>query len=113
MSSLVEQAVTADEAIALINKAKGIVEADMGVKVSTQTNVRLCQYHALLSVYSRVIYISYSGRMTPQGAEHALGGVPIPVAVQRGRGSRRVSKGGQRTVHHSEDCATRFILEFV
>lgn len=34
MSSLVEQAVTADEAIALINKAKSIVEGDMGVKVN-------------------------------------------------------------------------------
>lgn len=30
---LVEQAVSADEAIALISKAKTIVEADMGVKV--------------------------------------------------------------------------------
>lgn len=31
--SLVEEAITADEAIALIGKAKTIVEADMGVKV--------------------------------------------------------------------------------
>ncbi|CAM9342130.1 unnamed protein product [Ascophyllum nodosum] len=33
MSALVEQPVTADEAIALISKAKAIVEGDMGVKV--------------------------------------------------------------------------------
>lgn len=33
MSALEEQPVTADEAIALINKAKTIVEADMGTKV--------------------------------------------------------------------------------
>lgn len=31
--TLVEQSVTADEAIELISKAKTIVEADMGVKV--------------------------------------------------------------------------------
>lgn len=31
--SLVEEPVTADEAIALISKAKAVVEGDMGVKV--------------------------------------------------------------------------------
>lgn len=33
MPSLAEEPVTADEAIALITKAKAVVEGDMGVKV--------------------------------------------------------------------------------
>ena len=44
--SLVEEPVTADEAIALISKAKAVVEGDMGVKVCVCVCVCVCVIYA-------------------------------------------------------------------